>query len=297
LLDYKDRIPNQNEPVNYQVIQSQNQIIMTRTGLTMPEGAGGLRGSIQGFSYASKKRLIEYFGRVDLEKWFFLFVTFTYPDEYPPPEDWKTWKRHWHYMKIRMYRDLGPIMAGGIWRLESQKRGAPHYHLALFLERKPGDLKGLKENLRKRWFDIVGSGDMKHLYQGVDVRKYEKKKNVVRKILYLAKYVGKDSMHPKSQVFNVPVGRHWGIWGKERICEEPETIAVSPDVFGRYKRIIKRKIRADVRRYGYKWRHMNKAPRKVHKSMPGLRCLMKKDDQKRLLDYLNLEEYLVAVPF
>jgi hypothetical protein len=53
---------------------------------------------------------------------------------------------------------------GAIWKLELQDRGAPHFHLLIFgLRYLPAAL------LARRWYEIVGSGDVNHLSAGTSV--------------------------------------------------------------------------------------------------------------------------------
>ena len=88
------------------------------------------RGTIQGFSRASRRRLLARLQEVDQRRLLHrpLMVTLTYPKDWPAsPEVWKADLRAFGKRLRRRYPD-----AAIIWRLEAQERGAPHYHLLVF---------------------------------------------------------------------------------------------------------------------------------------------------------------------
>jgi len=88
-----------------------------------------------------------------------LYVTLTYPAVYPtkPGE----YKRHLKNFASRMKRVFP--QAGFFWRLEFQRRGAPHYHLLVY------GVEGTQDWVSAAWYDIVGSGDENHLQCGAFV--------------------------------------------------------------------------------------------------------------------------------
>ena len=102
---------------------------------------------------------------------------------------------------------------GLIWKLEPQKRGAPHYHmLAWNVSRSE-----LYTFVPKVWFDIAGNGDDKHLtwhmggFNNEHCVQQVRTWNGVRS--YASKYLGK--------TFEVEgwtkVGRYWGVINRESI--------------------------------------------------------------------------------
>lgn len=93
-----------------------------------PRRGGGGRGVVSGFSAASRRRLIHLASMWNYEGQHMHFLTLTYPGVYA--EDWRVWKRDLKVFKQWLERALSSL-AGGLWRAELQKRGAPHYHLLI----------------------------------------------------------------------------------------------------------------------------------------------------------------------
>lgn len=102
-----------------------------RTTAAVPV-AGGLRGTIAGFSRASRLRLLKLSASLDYAKSSttpIQFLTLTYHDDYPSPIDTK---KHIKILFDRLRRRAGWAGASMIWRLEFQRRGAPHFHIMIF---------------------------------------------------------------------------------------------------------------------------------------------------------------------
>jgi len=98
------------------------------TGAPPPAGAG-LRGRINSFSHKSRRRLMETVASVDRRAVAVpLFVTLTYPSSFPT--DYTVYKKHLDTFLKRLRRAFPNVWA--IWRLEFQKRGAPHFHILIF---------------------------------------------------------------------------------------------------------------------------------------------------------------------
>lgn len=163
----------------------------------------GKRGEVVLWTQDSRKRLFQRCAQVESDLLgAILFVTLTYPDAYP---DAKTAKRHLKAWRKRLERRIGKVAV--IWKLEFQARGAPHFHLAIS---DPGvDRANFMPWLSRSWYEVVNSGDEKHL--GAGTRLDEWRGNVVS---YLAGYCLKKD---KEYQHNVPagtagVGRWWGLW-------------------------------------------------------------------------------------
>lgn len=93
---------------------------------------GGLRGTIGAFSDASRLRLLKLSASLDYNKASstpIQFLTLTYHNKYPSPIETK---KHIKNLFDRLRRRVGWAGASAIWRLEFQRRGAPHFHLMVF---------------------------------------------------------------------------------------------------------------------------------------------------------------------
>lgn len=162
-----------------------------------PAPKGGIRGQIKGFSRAARKRLLETIAKIrrdDVTQ----FVTLTYPGEYSP--DPLRWKRDLATFIKRLKR-AQPNCAG-IWRLEFQKRGAPHFHIILYGT--TTNAKRLRQWVSLAWYEIVGSGDIRHKNVGTRVDPIKSRRHAVN---YASKYAAKiaDDVNP--------TGRQWGKFG------------------------------------------------------------------------------------
>lgn len=83
----------------------------------------------------------------------------TYPLKYPAPEEALK-----HLMNMVSY--LEKQGNKGLWFLSFQTRGAPFFWLML-------SRYVPKDELSKRWFEIVGSNDLAHLRAGVSVNGFK----------------------------------------------------------------------------------------------------------------------------
>jgi hypothetical protein len=86
---------------------------------------GGIRGDVLTFSRQSRLRLLRKIARVNADK--AVFVTLTYPARFPSDQRAKEHLRAFLEKIRRRYP-----MAAAYWRIEPQKRGAPHFHLLFF---------------------------------------------------------------------------------------------------------------------------------------------------------------------
>jgi hypothetical protein len=157
------------------------------------------RGKCRGFSKASRRRLLRSLAKMNREKAGLpILVTLTYPGEYS--SDPKQWKRDLDVFKKRFRRKYPEAFA--FWRLEFQKRGAPHFHSLVFHCKRID-----KDWLSQSWYEVVGSGDEKHLRAGTRVENVRSWKGVSS---YCSKYLGK--VGDNDDVGEV--GRMWGIMNR-----------------------------------------------------------------------------------
>lgn len=167
---------------------------------------GGVRGKISEFTAASRKRQLEFLMMLrSVDRG--MFITLTYPAVWP--ESPEVWKEHLDTFLKRVNRVFPG--AYGVWRIEPQKRGAPHYHLILFGMKR--GVNRVRQWVKLAWYKIVGSGDEKHLKAGTQVDAINSHRHA---IAYASKYTAKhDNGVPRR--FTTPygevvtnVGKHWG---------------------------------------------------------------------------------------
>jgi hypothetical protein len=158
------------------------------------------RGEVKGFSAAARKRMLELLNQLTFER--ITFVTLTYPKEWNP--DGHEYKKHLRRFRARMERKYPKIRV--LWRLEFQKRGAPHFHLLLF------DAPFLcRFCLSYDWYKSVSSGDRKHLKYGTNVRGVASRGENGKIISYVAKYAAKP-LQEGAVKDDDWTGRYYGRW-------------------------------------------------------------------------------------
>ena len=214
------------------------------------KGGGGRRGVIKTFSTASFRRLRKLV--LSLVSQPTLFITLTYPEFFPTA---RISKRHLDNFFKALSRFAPDVWA--IWKLEPQKRGAPHFHLLVggisLLSKRDFDI--FKEWLTRTWFRVVGSGDKKHLKAGTQVvnLEYEQKKgqNIDLVILYVSKYFSK----PVESIegWDSP-GRFWGIHNRKALEIKEHVFTVSENFFFKYRRLMRAKIYRYLKLKGVKVR-------------------------------------------
>lgn len=199
-------------------------------------GGGGVRGHISGFSKASRRRLQRLLASVDQDRQRVpLFVTLTYPAEFPT--DPAVCAAHLRAFRARMHRKYGKFAA--VWRKEYQCRGAPHYHLLLFLDRPPEELRA---DVSRFWYQVVGSGDERHLRAGTQVVEVKSWRGARG---YAAKYMGKlETLQPGTEfpLFQGAgsTGRLWGVWYRALLPITAEVYYANIECFFRLRRWLRR---------------------------------------------------------
>ena len=172
---------------------------------------GGARGGIKGFSRNSRRRLLELIACVKRSAELPQFVTLTYPEKFPTVERAKRDLKIFFQRLNRRFPEVGYI-----WKLEPQKRGAPHFHILVW----GIDTIDLFSWTVKNWFNIAGDGDKNHFLFHAGV--LPGSKPCVSKVRsfrgvwsYAAKYLGK--------TFEVAdwgskwTGRFWGVGNRQNI--------------------------------------------------------------------------------
>ena len=202
---------------------------------TTTKKRGAVRGAIRGYSKKSRRRFMKMMGRI---RWDDVgmgsMITLTYPAEWPG--DPKKWKRDLHTWLKRLERIIGKKCL--FWKLEPQKRGAPHFHILIF----DGWMINA-EWVSESWYEVVGSGDERHLKAGTNVSFIQSWNGVMA---YASKYIAKLTELPEAWV---SPGRYWGIrnrdiapWATQGITNIPDWVAVEL-------------MRAALKLHGKKGRH------------------------------------------
>lgn len=160
---------------------------------------GGTRAEIEGFSRASRRRMMLLLASLRMDE-LPLFVTLTYPGTFS--EDPLSWKANLE--AFRTWLVSHHPQASAVWKLEPQKRMAPHFHLLIWgVDFLPAEV------LAAAWYRIVGSGDRRHLLAGTEVRRVYSANGVKA---YAAKaYMGKEFDGFQG------VGRFWGVMNKRAL--------------------------------------------------------------------------------
>lgn len=192
------------------------------------------RGVVKGFSKRSRVRMrqkIAMLRRSENPK----LITLTYPSEYPAA---RASKRDLDVFEKRFRRRF--IKAGMVWKLEPQKRGAPHFHIMVWGVNKI-PLEFLRLWVSKAWYDVVGSGDERHLKAGTRVEDIRSRHGAMA---YVAKYLGKEV---DAADWHEP-GRFWGVIGAENLpWAEAVTVSLNYHDVVQAMRLMRRYMRITAR--------------------------------------------------
>jgi hypothetical protein len=197
------------------------------------------RGKVAGFSPKSRNRLMRTLAEVRRDC-LPLFVTLTFPAYYPTIE---RAKRDLDTFIKRMARKF-PTVAG-VWKLEPQKRGAPHFHLLIW----GASFAELLSFVPLAWYEIVGSGDPNHLawHKGElgnspCVQQIEKQQGV---FWYASKYMSKEVGTQFSDW-----GRWWGVFHRNNLpLGEVVNVEVTEEKAVEFIRYMRRYARVKSRSY------------------------------------------------
>lgn len=152
------------------------------------------RGEINSFSDRSRSRLL--FTAFNSSVDWLAFSVLTYPSEFP--YDGRKVKRHINLMCVWLCRKFD---AKVLWGIEFQERGAPHVNLLI-------DKFIPKGELGHKWYEIVGSGDWRHLAAGTRIEFCESSDQAAGYMA--AAYSAKKSVQKTVPPGFEHVGRFWG---------------------------------------------------------------------------------------
>jgi hypothetical protein len=179
---------------------------------------GGIRNRVRGFTKASRTNLLRRLASINRGafkafKGRMIFVTLTYPGEYP--EDPVVCKRHLKAFRKRLQRIYGPFAA--FWRMGIQTRGAWHFHLLLFVGPSIGPVRELRRFISASWYEIAGKVSEGHLLAGTRVVAVQRSREVTS---YVERYMAKPEEFPEG----LQTGR---IWNEDYLPVRWETVQVS----------------------------------------------------------------------
>lgn len=218
------------------------------------------RGKVGAFNRQMGKRLLGEVAKIAKNKLAALptFVTLTYPAEWP--DDPEVWKKHLERFRKRFERKWGQVPA--VWKLEFQKRGAPHFHALIFFPCDMSKRAHFKHWLSRAWYLCAGSGDYRHFKAGTKVERMRSWRGVAS---YLAKYMAKEDENVQH------VGRRWGIWWKGLLPIVMQEAVLLQGEFFRIRRAMVKYLRSK----GY-----NRHPQSRH---TGVQLYLNAADVGRLL--------------
>jgi len=213
------------------------------------------RGKVSGFSQKSKNRLYllidSYMYPADL------FLTLTMPGNGWEIQDAACdsgeWKRALDRFRKLLSREYPEAYA--TWKLEPQKRGAPHYHLLLWFNKmwfSEEEKNAITEWMRCAWTSVCSryylttEMSKNHWIYGTDCQ-WTCEIEDEREMLYISKYVGKAVPSAYADAWEYP-GRWWGEFNKKhRPCRVHREIEVTVEEFQQVRRLVSRWVKSRER--------------------------------------------------
>lgn len=226
---------------------------------------GAVRGNISSFSRKSRSRLIKKMARLDWYKKSVAFISLTFGQQFPSEQEVK------RYIDILGKRILRAFPnASFVWKMEYQKRGAPHLHLIVFGLPEGWNENDLRWYWRWTWAHIIDRKFWDYsdtTYVRIPFVQADWIKSKKRAMFYVSKYVAKvdapadfcEDASADGDGFNYSpyltasswTGRFWGIIGRKNLpfAELISTvIEMSPKVFHSFRRMANKKLKSDWRK-------------------------------------------------
>lgn len=237
----------------------------TLDGSDEPDNRGpGMRGAITSWSRKSRANMCRKLAAYDYNQMFAdgripAMVTFTYPDDWltvaPSGASVKRHLRLW----AKRFRTEWNETPRYIWKLEFQRRGAPHLHLGMAFPAGVGK-SGVpfRQWCSLAWADVVNHRDpgqrARHLHAGtaVDIIAGVKGRDPKRLAIYFTKHAAPNSGSSKEYQHIVPEawlqpgkgpGRFWGVAGLQRATVKVE---IGRTDYINARRIVRRWSRAQA---------------------------------------------------
>ena len=186
-------------------------------------------------------------------------ITLTYPGDWEVvAPDGASVKRHMVLWRKRFQREYGES-ARYIWKLEFQRRGAPHIHLWMAPPMSPGRSgRSFAHWLSDAWAQVVDHPDTeqkaRHRLAGtaIDVRNGLKACDPKRLAIYFTKHSSPNLHGDKEYQHIVPElwarpghgpGRFWGVYGLKKAIA---VVEVAQDAYLAARRIVRRWSRSQA---------------------------------------------------
>jgi hypothetical protein len=205
---------------------------------------GGRRGSITSWTPGSRRRMVRALAECSLTGHGWSMLTLTYPGDWiavaPSPE---VAHEHLRSLQKRWERRFG--RARGAWKLEFQRRGAPHFHLLIQLPAVA--LSVIRAWVARQWYEIVGSHDERHLRAGTSVdvswRGWDGPSAIARYFGKHGLWTTKEYQHDVPEAWDTS-GRWWGLWNVDRVRE---VVQLDDDAAVASRRLLRKWYRANHR--------------------------------------------------
>lgn len=203
-----------------------------------PEPPIRKKGDIRTFSQRSRTRLLKRYNRVNPDRAVKPYhIVLTYPKRFPT--DSTDYKTDLDVFFKRLKTAFGELEF--LWKLEFQKRGAPHYHIVLYLS-KNYDIFYLRNWIGKNWYEVSQrfweTKLENHLRAGTSC---DLVTDLKKASFYLSKYISKqEAFEAENQ------GRFWGCsrnWG-DLILDEQHLTA---EQLIQFRRLVKRFLKGNLR--------------------------------------------------
>lgn len=186
------------------------------------------RGRVTSFSKASMRNFRDKLMNLDLDPFIGpskdaptgtgFFLSLGYPAEYPVSKE--TLHRHREKLSKQLRRTFGSSYLGGVWKLELQKGGAPHFHIIVLFSCAMDTAK-VREWTTDLWSETVKCYDLDFRRYGPHVVPlYESAER-------LRGYMLKNLIPMSGE--SLELGRIWGVWESEKGSmpfKEPELITL-----------------------------------------------------------------------
>lgn len=219
----------------------------------------GQRGRVLHWSAKSRTNMVKKMTSLDWSPvvdagagWRPVMITLTYPGDWlAVAPDGATVKEHLKSLCKRWRREWGRDLAC-VWKLEFQRRGAPHFHL--YCAAPVGQT--FRDWLSRAWYEIVGSGDERHLHAGTGIDWGEglRASDPKRLGIYFAKRAATHNVaESKEYQHIVPVewreegkgpGRFWGV---RKLSKATAVVELDDVQFVQLRRLMRRYLASQGR--------------------------------------------------